>query len=205
MSYRVLALDPYSKHMSLPVLKAIEKLVKDGATVAGAKPTDDPSLADDQAEFDRINYELVRRRHRRAHGGQRQGLCGQSLGDVFNALKLPPDFDYTKPRATPTCSSCIASLADGDLYFVDNRSDRDETVDATFRVTGKAPELWHAETGKSKPASYKIADGRTTVPLHLEPWGTVFVVFRKTDQPKPRTTSRRSPKPRWPTSKARGR
>ena len=48
-----------------------------------------------------------------------------------------------------------------------------------FRVTGKAPELWHAETGKSQPASYTIADGRTTVPLHLEPWGTVFVVFRK--------------------------
>ena len=52
-------------------------------------------------------------------------------------------------------------------------------MDATFRVTGKAPELWHAETGKTEPASYKIADGRTTVPLHLEPWGTVFVVFRK--------------------------
>jgi len=26
--------------------------------------------------------------------------------------------------------------------------------------------------------SYKTADGRTTVPLHLEPWGAVFVVFR---------------------------
>ena len=62
---------------------------------------------------------------------------------------------------------------------MDNRNDRDETVDASFRVTGKAPELWHAETGKSEPASYKIADGRTTVPLHLEPWGAVFVVFRK--------------------------
>ena len=68
---------------------------------------------------------------------------------------------------------------DTDIYFVDNRNDRDETVDASFRVTGKAPELWYAETGKAQPASYKIADGRTTVPLHLEPWGTVFVVFRK--------------------------
>ena len=32
---------------------------------------------------------------------------------------------------------------------------------------------------ESRPASFTIADGRTTVPLHLEPWGTVFVVFRK--------------------------
>jgi hypothetical protein len=30
-----------------------------------------------------------------------------------------------------------------------------------------------------EPASFQIAKGRTTVPLHLEPWGTVFVVFRK--------------------------
>jgi hypothetical protein len=51
MSYRVLALDPYSKHMSLPVLRAIHSWSLQGAVVAGPKPTDTPSLADDQAEF----------------------------------------------------------------------------------------------------------------------------------------------------------
>jgi hypothetical protein len=70
-------------------------------------------------------------------------------------------------------------LSDGDVYFVDNRKDRNETVDASFRVTGRVPELWHAETGKSDPVSFNIADGRTTLPLQMEPWGTVFVVFRK--------------------------
>ena len=39
--------------------------------------------------------------------------------------------------------------------------------------------MWHAETGGSEPVSYAIANGATTVPLHLEPWGTVFIVFRK--------------------------
>ena len=58
MSYRVLGLDPYSRHMSLPVLRAIHKLVEEGAVVAGPKPTDDPSLADDQAEFQKLNEEL---------------------------------------------------------------------------------------------------------------------------------------------------
>ena len=51
MSYRVLALDPRSQHMSLPVLRKIRDLVAAGATVVGAKPTDTPSLADDQNEF----------------------------------------------------------------------------------------------------------------------------------------------------------
>jgi len=179
MSYRVLGLDPYSQHMSLPVLRAIHKLVEDGAVVAGPKPTDDPSLADDQAEFRKLNDELFGDGTGEHKVGKGTVYAGQSLADVFNALKVAPDFDYTKPQSDTRILFVHRKLADGDLYFVDNRNDRDETVDASFRVSGKAPELWHPETGKSEPASYNIADGRTTVPLHLEPWGTVFVVFRK--------------------------
>jgi hypothetical protein len=63
-------------------------------------------------------------------------------------------------------------------------------VNAIFRITGKEAEIWHADTGMMEPASFRIADGRTTVPLHLEPWGTVFVVFRKPAQ----TSSRSLPK-----------
>ena len=51
MVYRVLALDPRSKQMSLPVLKQISKLVEAGAIVVGDKPEGTPSLADDQNEF----------------------------------------------------------------------------------------------------------------------------------------------------------
>jgi hypothetical protein len=89
------------------------------------------------------------------------------------------DFDYTKPEPDTQILFAHRKLANGDLYFVDNRSDHGEHVDATFRVTGKLPELWHADSGKTEPASFKIAGGRTTVPLTLEPWGSVFVVFRK--------------------------
>jgi hypothetical protein len=179
MDYRVLALDPYSQHMSLPVLRAIHKLVEDGAVVAGAKPIDDPSLADDQAEFQKLNEELFGDGTGVHNVGKGTVYAGQSLTEVFNALKVAPDFDYTKPESDTRLLFVHRKLADGDLYFVDNRNDRDETLDATFRVTGKAPELWHADTGSTEPAAYHIADGRTTVPLHLEPWGTVFVVFRK--------------------------
>ena len=190
MSYRVLGLDPYSRHMSLQVLRAIHQLVEDGAVVAGPKPTDDPSLADDQAEFGKLNDELFGDGTGVHTVGKGKVYAGQSLTDVFNALKVPPDFDYTKPESDTRILFAHRRLADGDLYFVDNRNDRGETVDATFRVTGKLPELWHPETGKSEPGSYQIADGRTTVPLHLEPWGTVFVVFRTPTK----ATSRTLPK-----------
>ncbi len=178
MSYKVLGLDAYSTHMSLPVLKAIHKLVVEGAVVAGAKPTDDPSLADDTAEFKRLDDELFGDGSGVHVVGKGKVFAGQSLSDVFAAIQLKPDFDYSDPKSDSKLMFLHRKLADGDLYFVDNRGDHDAVVDARFRVTGKAAELWHGETGISEPASYKIAEGLTTVPLHLEPWGTVFVVFR---------------------------
>jgi hypothetical protein len=179
MRYRVLGLDPYSRHMSLPVLRAIHKLVVDGSTVAGLKPADDPSLADDQKEFNKLNNELFGDGTGMHKVGKGTVYAGQNLNDVFASLNVAPDFDYTKPEKDTRLLFVHRKLADGDIYFVDNRNDRNETLDASFRVTGKAPELWRAETGKTEPVSYTIANGRTTVPLHLEPWGTVFVVFRK--------------------------
>jgi hypothetical protein len=192
MSYKLLGLDPYSKHMSLPVLRAIHKLVEDGAIVAGPKPTDDPSQADDQAEFKKLNTELFGDGNGVHTVGKGKVYAGQSLGDVFSEMKITPDFDYTKPESDARLLFVHRKLSEGDIYFVDNRKDREETVDASFRVTGKAPELWYAENGKSKPVSFKVTEGRTTVPLHLEPWGTVFVVFRKstteTSHIQPKTT-----------------
>jgi len=179
MRYKVLGLDPYSRHMSLPVLRALHKLVAAGAVVAGPKPTDDPSLADDQAEFERLATELFGDGSGVHHVGKGTVYAGQPLASVFTAIHLAPDFDYTKPDSGNDLEFVHRKLANGDLYFVDNRSDNPASVEAMFRVTGKAPELWRAETGLTRPASYKIADGRTTVPLELEPWGTVFVVFRK--------------------------
>ena len=178
-TYRVLGLAPYSAHMSLPVLKAIHKLVSEGAVVAGSKPKDDPSLADDQAEFAKLSNELFGDGTGVHKVGKGQVYAGEPLENVFAALKIAPDFDATKPAGESHLEFVHRKLADGDLYFVDNRGDSAASVEATFRVAGKTPELWYAETGTSKAVSYTIAEGRTTVPLELEPWGTVFVVFRK--------------------------
>jgi len=179
MRYKVLALDPNSTHMSLPVLRAIHALVKAGAVVAGPRPDDDPSQADDPQEFQTLVQEMFGDGTGVHQVGKGTVYAGQSLRDVFAALKLAPDFDYTRPEPDARIEFVHRKLADGDLYFVDNRSDRSESVEASFRVTGREAELWRAETGAAQPATYKIADGRTSVPLTLEPWGTVFVVFRK--------------------------
>ncbi len=178
MSYRVLGLDPYSRHMSLPVLRAIYRLVEDGGVVAGPKPTDDPSLADDPAEFARLSNQLFGDGTGVHSLGKGRVFSGQALTDVFNALGVVPDFEHTKAKGDTRIGFVHRKLDDGEIYFLDNRNDRDEDFDAFFRVTGKAPELWKAETGAAEPVSYEIQGGRTKVPLHLGPWGSVFVVFR---------------------------
>src|SRR5205823_278874 len=111
--------------------------------------------------------------------GKGKVYAGQDAETALKALNVAPDFDYAKPSNGQQVLFAHRKLADGDLYFVDNRGDSESTFDATFRVTGKAPELWYSETGRTAPASFSSSSGRTTVPLHLQPWGTVFVVFRK--------------------------
>jgi hypothetical protein len=46
-------------------------------------------------------------------------------------------------------------------------------------MSGKAPELWHPDTGVIEPAAYRVQDGRTIVPMRLEVDDAVFVMFRK--------------------------
>ena len=192
MNYRLLGLDPYSRHMSLPVLRAIHKLVLAGATVAGAKPTDDPSLVDDQAEFHKLADELFGSDAAVRNVGKGTVYPTTDFASTYDRMQVPPDFsthDWTTDKQIPFVHR---KLSDGDLYFVDNRSDNPAIIEASFRVTGKAPEIWHAETGKRESASYRILKGSTTVPLRLEPWGAEFVVFRQDT----RETSRTIPQPK---------
>ena len=182
-SYRILYLGGRSQRMTLPVLEQLTSLVRQGAVIVGNKPVDSPSLADDEVRFHKLADRLFGRGTPLAGTlhklGKGRVYIGMSANDVLKALDTPEDFDYTKPEADTNLMFVHRRLNDGEIYFVDNRKDQAERVDATFRVEGKVPELWDPATGKSAPVAYKIAEGRTTIPLHLDPNGTTFVVFAK--------------------------
>jgi len=170
MSYRVLALDPHSRHMSLPVLRKIGDLVNAGAAVVGEKPTDTPSQSDDPAEFRRIADQVWR---------SPKVAANKSLAEALAALQVEPDFKYTKPSPDTNLLFVHRALPGADLYWVNNRNKRVEDLEATFRVQGKEAEIWRPDSGKMEPASYRIDAGRTTVRLRLEPNDALFIVFRK--------------------------
>jgi hypothetical protein len=179
MAYHVLALDPRSRHMSLAVLRKIGDMARSGAVVVGAKPVETPSLADDRAEFQTIADEVW-------GTGAEDHVCGKGKvygnrtpADVLRLIRLMPDFESTRPQPDSKFLFVHRKLAEGDVYWVNNRNSRAENVDVTLRIQGKVPEIWHPDTGKIEPASYRIAGGRTTVSLLLDPIDAVFIVFRK--------------------------
>ncbi|WP_035671389.1 glycosyl hydrolase [Flavobacterium sp. 83] len=178
MHYKVLALDANSQQMTLKVANKISELVKAGAIVVGPKPIGSPSLNDDKTAFNTIVAELWGADNTVKSIGDGKVYTGETIEKVLTALAVKPDFEYTKPQADTQLLFVHRELPEQELYWVNNRNARTEDLEATFRVSGKTVEIWHPETGKSQPASYSFADGRTKVALHLEPNDAVFVVFK---------------------------
>ncbi len=194
MSYRLLVLDSNARYMSLPVLQKIRDLVKAGATITGVKPTGTPGLQDDQALFKNIVNEIW-------GNNNPQVFTGKTLPEALAAINLKPDFSYIisdegsaiKKSGIRHQTSDILyvhrKLPDTDIYWLNNRNNSVEDIQATFSIEGKTPEIWHPETGKTEPASYTIVNGVTTVDLRLQPNDAVFVVFKE----KATTVSHRLP------------
>ena len=191
MSYQIMALDSSMQYMSLPVLRKVREIVNAGAIIVGPKPINTPSLKDDENTFKSIANELWGEGTGTKIIGKGKVYAGQTIKAVLEALNIYPDFEYSKPQSSTELLYVHRKLADGELYWINNRHNRAENVVTTFRVDGKAPEIWDPVTGEIKQASYIIAGGRTTIPLNLEPDDAVFIVFRE----KAKTSSRVIPIP----------
>jgi len=174
MHYRVLYLGGSSSKMTLPVLRKIRELVNAGVVVVGARPTGSPSLGDNASEVAAIIDELW------GKAGTKGGVLEEKdANQALASLEVPRDFDTGNSGASSDIMFVHRRLSDGDIYFLSNRTERRQQVNAGFRVSGKRPELWHADTGQIEPVSYRIENGRTTVPLDLHANESVFVVFRQ--------------------------
>lgn len=190
MSYALLVL-PERDDVDLDVLVKLERLVADGATVVGPKPTRSNGLTD-YPNRDRRVRELADRLWgpcdgktvlEHAHGRGRV-VWGRTLRDVLRERGIGPDFSFTSPR-DDTDLDFIHRRADvADIYFVRNKRDRWERVEATFRVRGRAPELWEPETGRAVAQHvFRSTPDGIAMPLELGPYGSVFVVFRQEKHP----------------------
>jgi hypothetical protein len=184
-NYAVLVLPPEDPQMTPELLGKIRDLVKDGATVVGARPTCSPSLQN-YPECDRQVQALATELWGDVDGktvtrhalGKGQVVWGKPLNDVLDGLKVAPDcitgkdFEFIH----------LALDVGGDAYFLSNQADQSVRQECSFRVSGKKPELWYPDTGKIEPVqAYTVKGGRVIVPLEFDPSGSLFVVFREPD------------------------
>ena len=186
LSYRVLVL-PERPVMPLAVIAKIEELVAAGATVIGPKPQRTPGLTDYPQSDQKLKAIAAKMWGTDATApvlqktyGKGHVIRGVSVREVLAKMAVPVDFAYTSKAESALMDFIHRRSGDTEIYFVMNRHATALQAECTFRVSGKLPESWDPVTGAQRALpQFAVMDGRTSVPLEFEPYGGLFVVFRK--------------------------
>jgi len=199
-AYKLLVL-PDDKTMTPQALEKIMELVKGGATIMGNPPVKSPSLVDYPESDVQVQAlaetlwgslgvpgSMTKRQYGAGtiywgkdiypvEGGEgafyptydRTALVLSELGLVEDFKASENSIRFTHRRTDSQ-----------DIYFVSNRSVDGIAVDATFRVNGMTPELWHPQTGKRRALpNFMDEQGTIAIPLKFAPYESYFVVFTR--------------------------
>jgi hypothetical protein len=175
MRYRILMLPNEPRGFSLPVLRAIQRLVKDGAAVVGSKPGRTPSLQGYPAS------EQTARQIAEEVWGSGRVLANPSALAVLRRLGIPPDCTSDQGGPAERQFAYIHRITDdADYYFVSNQTKRPLDRVFQFRVVGRRAEFWNPLNGKIADAqTVGVSSTQTAVRLSLPASGSMFVVFRR--------------------------
>lgn len=203
MTYKVLVL-PKQTSIDLAVLRKIESLVKQGLVVVGPRPLRATGLTN-YPQSDKEVKTIAAAMWGTIDGftktennyGKGRVIFGKNINTVLKELNIAPDFAFTSTKSNTALDYIHRTGEKTDTYFIANRfgrngindfkyrylttlPDRYEQVECRFRVSGMIPEIWNPMTGNTEEViSYKEENGFTVLPLHLEPDGSRFIVFRK--------------------------
>jgi len=185
VEYRVLVL-PDHRVLSLAVLEKLEELVQDGATVLGHRPEKQISLVggkEAKYTFSELSSRIWGEAGTEA-GEQSYGkgkvAWGLSAREYLRSQNVAVDFQVMGNDSKTDFDYIHYTLGGRDIYFVSNQTTKRQKIVASFRVSGKQPELWDPLTGDIREASaYAQTGGLTDLPLTLEPYASVIVVFNK--------------------------
>lgn len=184
IEYNVLVL-PNHRVLSLDALKKVESILSQGADVIGYKPERLISLVGDkkaQLEFQKLTDkiwgdEILDRGSRKYKKGTI--TWGISARDYLLSKGVSPDFEVAKANIKDF-DYIHYTIGNIDLYFISNQTEEIQTIESIFRVEGRQPELWDPLTGEIREATaFSQQDGATTIPLTLDPYGSIIIVFNK--------------------------
>jgi hypothetical protein len=106
--------------------------------------------------------------------------------EVMQRLGVPPDFAAQTKQAAEKLRYIHRALDGSEVYFVANPYSHEVDAVGSFRVAGRQPELWWPESGRREGAGvYETSGEITRVPLHLDSFESVFVLFRPGEKARP--------------------
>lgn len=185
VKYKVLVL-PDHKVLSMSVLEKLNELLQRGAHIIGYKPESSVSLVggtEAQRNFSKLAdkiWGVETSEKGEKNYGSGSVAWGMTAREYLLSKDLQPDFNVLESDSKTDYDYIHYTIGESDVYFVTNQTTERKVINCQFRVTGLQPELWDALTGEIRDAkAFTQKDGLTTVPLTLEPYGAIFVVFNK--------------------------
>lgn len=193
-SYRLLVL-PTIETMTPSLLKKINALVLDGATVIGVPPQQSPGLTnfpycDEEVKLIASkmwgNFDIPQQQTKHRYGKGMVIWGGKLTTELDN---LYPNYNNTadllKTLGTAQDFQSAGQIrythrthSQWDLYFVSNRTDSVVKTEGIFRNGRGNPQIWNPLTGEMRSLpNYKIEDSITTIPLMFEAYQSYFVIF----------------------------
>ena len=171
ISYKALALQR-NEVINLETLRGIYKLSQQGALIIGKKPKKIGGYLmteEMKAEFNKL-VDAIWLNEKTYDKIEWQEIF--EANDIQKDLVVEgqPDFNYYHRRTE-----------NEDIYFIYNHNlTESETLNCSFLVDEKVPELWNAETGAiTKIVAYTHRNGRTDISIPMNPQESFFVVFKK--------------------------
>lgn len=186
MSYRLLVFKK-SHTMTPKLARKVRELVQDGALILGPKPKRSPSLVgypecdnEVRAIADAVWGDVNGKNVKEHAFGKGRVYDGMTIEAVLKSDGVSPDMLWSEGKLNWEHRQIDGS----DFYFVSSREKKSVSTELSLNIEGKIPEFWYPDTGKTETCGvWRTDNGRTIIPLELDPYGSRFIVFRKAGAP----------------------
>ncbi len=99
----------------------------------------------------------------------------KEVSGLLAKMDVPPDFEADKD-----VRYIHRSIGNVDVYFIASGASEPVSVNCTFRVAGRRPQIWDAVSGEFRACKFEESQGRTVATIELPASGSGFVVFPET-------------------------
>jgi hypothetical protein len=174
---------PSDRNLGLPLLRSLKTLLSNGATVSASKPTGWTGVLTpaEQHEWSSLVQEIW---NGLPPGVYRYGagkvFIGRTQAAILQEFGQQPDFSFTSVHPDARVNYQHRRVLEQDLWFVSNGRSVADTILASFRITDRLPSFWKPMSGEIQVSDmFRRQEGRTLIPMVLQPYESVFVVFGK--------------------------